>query len=62
MDWISRILLFVFIFSCVVIIRELADFLLTVFMTERKLELSKQRKWLLALSISYFFTIIFTGF
>ena len=66
MYWITKLLVFILVFACVVVIREFASFLLAVFSfrtnEDASYTITKARLWLLALSLSYIFTIIFTGF
>lgn len=59
----QKILMFILVFAILVCIRELANFVLT-FIDDRRssLDITKGRLILLACSISYIVTIIFTGF
>ena len=56
-----KIMMFLLFLSIVDVVKEAFAFFLA-FRTERKLELTLARKILLAVSIAYIFTIIFTGF
>lgn len=56
-------MVFVLVFSALIVIREVLDFLLKFFSnTEEKYKPGKGRLILLGCAISYIFTIIFTGF
>lgn len=68
MYWITKILVFILVFACLIVIKEGANFFLVLrdaFKnegSERKLNMTTKRLIILACAISYIFTIIFTGF
>ena len=60
---VQKIMVFLFVFSILICIREIGNYLLTVFDKRRNaVEITKTRLILFACAISYIFTIIFTGF
>ena len=59
----QKIMVFLLVFCILICIREIANYLLTVFDKRReRLEITKTRLILFACALSYIFTIIFTGF
>ena len=58
---VEKIMVFVFVFSALVVLRELGDFIVS-FVSNTKYQPSKGRLIGLGCAISYIFTIIFTGF
>lgn len=58
---VTKILVFLFVFALLDVVKE-ALILLASYMTDRKFEITTTRQILLGASLSYIFTIIFTGF
>lgn len=60
----KKILVFLLIFAILVVVREIVNFVLVMLSEDRaiKFDLTKRRLIILGVSISYIFTIIFTGF
>ena len=61
MGIVTKIMVFLLMFSIVITLREGVNFLLSI-VSNKTLDITKARMWGLGLSLAYILTIIFTGF
>ncbi len=57
----TKFLVFFLVFAILIVVKEVLSFVGS-FMTDRKFEITTTRQILFGMSLSYIFTIIFTGF
>ena len=57
---LDKLLLFVFIFCCLIVIKEIYDFVIGVIKGEY--EITTKRLIILGISLSYIITVLITGF
>lgn len=58
---VEKILVFMLVMSVLDVIKECFTFVIAIY-KETKMDITDKRLWMLAVSISYIFTIIITGF
>ena len=57
---LDKLLLFVFIFCCLIVIKEIYDFIIGVI--KGQYEITRKRLIIFGLSLSYIITVLITGF